>query len=175
MNAAHCCCVFVLLSLGMALIKGLNGIYSGKRFCLLQTGKWALKPNSPQPTPHVGRTGLAAGGAVEPEQTTWLDKKARLLWKLVPDWPLPDILQRTWLWCVWCVLVVNSFEQFMLIPRSVVVKKRHLCWLEGKNENFSGCVMNVFCQPCWILFFLGRDSNIIYFLNLLSLSVGTKK
>lgn len=70
----------VLFSQGMALIKGLNSIYPRKWFCLLQTGKWALKPNAPQPTPHVG-IGLVVGNAAVGEQMIGLDKEPTALLK----------------------------------------------------------------------------------------------
>lgn len=71
----HCCLR------GMAFIKGLNSIYPRKWFRLLQPGKWALKPNAPQPTPHVERAGLVTGTTANVEQTLWLDKEPRALLK----------------------------------------------------------------------------------------------
>ena len=71
--------VCVLLCQGMALIKGLNSIYPRKWLCLLQTGKRGLKPNAPQPTPHVEGAGLVVGNTAEGELTMGLDEKPTAL------------------------------------------------------------------------------------------------
>ncbi len=119
----------------MALIKGLNGIYPRKWFRLLQPGKWALKPNPPQPTPHVERVGLVMYNAANGEQTVWLDKEPTALvkpgvWLAAARWPVVHE------WCVWCVQVGNSSEQLLLIPRSVVAKTALMLVRECSSDFF---------------------------------------
>lgn len=157
--------VCVLLSQGMALIKGSNSIYPRKWFRLLQTGKLALKPNAPQPTPHVERTGLVVNNTAGGKQMMGLDKEPN---DPPETWSLIGCCQTVCGvhgWCVWCVQVVNSSEQLLLIPHSVVAKTTLMLVREQKWVFLRLFYGFVSCQSWWILVFFGAESNLLPLLS----------
>ena len=127
--------VCALLSRCMALIKGSHSIYPRKWFCLLRTGKWALKPDAPQPIPHVEGTGLVVSKRCWGRANYRIGRGTHFS----PEaWSLIGCCQKVCGaqgWCVWCVQVVNSSEHLLLIPRFSCGNNYFVACERAKNES----------------------------------------
>lgn len=76
------------------------------------------------------------------KHSDWI-RNLELSWNLDADWLLPHCLRCAG-WCVWCVQVVNSSEQLLLIPPFSCGKKVHWCWWGSEKECSSDFFMDLF-------------------------------